>query len=162
MLLVHSKVIHVLYIYTYIIFEIMFHYRLLQDIDSRSLCYTVNLCCLLHSCFFLIRNLAFYYTKSNKYKQNVINCVSQANICKFSEIYILFILFTYMYTEAFLLCLIKACKRTLKKRDGEIGNKFLKSRCISELSRNFLNITIIQVRLFFSKAPDMFLMSSHV
>ena len=52
MFLVHSEVIHVLYIYTYIIFEIIFHYRLLQDIDYRSLCYTLNLCCLLHICFF--------------------------------------------------------------------------------------------------------------
>ena len=29
-----------LYIYTYIIFQIIFHYRLLQDIDYGSLCYT--------------------------------------------------------------------------------------------------------------------------
>ena len=37
---VHSKVIQ-LYIYTYIIFEIIFHHRLLlQDIDYSSLCYT--------------------------------------------------------------------------------------------------------------------------
>ena len=33
---VHSKVIQ-LYIYTYIIFEIIFHYRLSQDIDYNSL-----------------------------------------------------------------------------------------------------------------------------
>ena len=38
---VHSKVIQ-LYIYTYIIFKITFHYRLLQDIDYSSLCYTVK------------------------------------------------------------------------------------------------------------------------
>ena len=43
---VHSKVI--LYIYTYIIFQIIFHYRLVQDIDYSSLGYTVNFCCLLH------------------------------------------------------------------------------------------------------------------
>ena len=54
---VHSKVIQ-LYKYTYIIFEFIFHHRLLQDIDYSSLCYTVNLCCLLHF-YFLIRNLAF-------------------------------------------------------------------------------------------------------
>ena len=47
---VHSKVIQ-LYIYTYIIFQIIFHYRLLQDIDSSSLCYTVNLSCLWHIYF---------------------------------------------------------------------------------------------------------------
>jgi len=35
-----------LYIYTYIVFEIL-HYRLLQDIDYSSLCYAVNFCCLL-------------------------------------------------------------------------------------------------------------------
>ena len=43
-----DSVIHI----QYIIFEIIFHHRLLQDIDYRSLCYTVNLCCLLHICFF--------------------------------------------------------------------------------------------------------------
>ena len=43
---VHSRVIQ-WYIYTYIIFEIIFHYRLLQDIDYSSLRYTVNLCGLL-------------------------------------------------------------------------------------------------------------------
>ena len=58
MLQVHNKVIQ-LYIYTYIIFEIIFHYRLLQDIDYSSLYYMVNLLCLLHI-YFLIRNLAFY------------------------------------------------------------------------------------------------------
>ena len=48
---VHSKAIQ-LYIDTFIIFEIIFHCRLLQDIDYSSLCYTVNLCCLLHIYFF--------------------------------------------------------------------------------------------------------------
>mgnify|MGYP000173797179 CR=1 FL=1 len=38
---VHSKEIQ---LYIYIIFEIIFHYRLLQDIEYRSLCYTVNAC----------------------------------------------------------------------------------------------------------------------
>ena len=54
---VHSKVIQ-LYKYTYIIFEIIFYHRLLEDIDYSSICYTVKLCCLLHI-YFLIRNLAF-------------------------------------------------------------------------------------------------------
>ena len=31
---------------THIIFEIIFHHRLLQDIDYNSLCYTVNFCCI--------------------------------------------------------------------------------------------------------------------
>ena len=35
--------------------------------------------------------------------------------------YVLYILFTYMYTKAFLLCLIKAWERTSKNGDGEIG-----------------------------------------
>ena len=48
---VHSKVIQ-LYIYTYIILKITFHYRLLQEIDYSSLCYTVNLCCLVCTLFF--------------------------------------------------------------------------------------------------------------
>ena len=32
--------------YTYILFQIFFHYRLLQDIKYSSLCYTVGPCCL--------------------------------------------------------------------------------------------------------------------
>ena len=43
---VHSKVIQ-LYIYTHITFQIIFHYRLLQDIDYSSLGCSVNLYCLL-------------------------------------------------------------------------------------------------------------------
>ena len=35
-----------LYIYTYSSFAIIFHYRLLQDIDYSSLCYVVGPCCL--------------------------------------------------------------------------------------------------------------------
>ena len=44
---VYSKVIQ-LHEYTYIIFEIIFHYKLSQDINYCLLCYTVNLCCLFH------------------------------------------------------------------------------------------------------------------
>ena len=44
---VHNKVIR-LYIYTYNIFDIILHYRLLQDNDYSSLHNTVNLCHLLH------------------------------------------------------------------------------------------------------------------
>ena len=54
----HGEVIQ-LHRYIYVIFQIIVHDRLLQDIDYSSLCYTVNFCCLLHICF-LIRNLAFY------------------------------------------------------------------------------------------------------
>ena len=40
-----------LYIYAYVIFEIIFHYRLLQYIDYSYLCYTVQLYYLLHIYF---------------------------------------------------------------------------------------------------------------
>ena len=40
-----------LYIYMYIIFEIMFYYRLSEDIEYSSLCYTGKLCWLLHISF---------------------------------------------------------------------------------------------------------------
>ena len=41
----HSKVIQLyIYIYTYVTFQILFHYRLLQEIESSFLCYTVGLC----------------------------------------------------------------------------------------------------------------------
>ena len=43
---VHSKVIQ-LYICIHITFQIIFHYRLLPDIDYSSLGCSVNLCCLL-------------------------------------------------------------------------------------------------------------------
>ena len=33
-------------IYIYILFQILFHYRLLRDIEYSSLCHTVNPCCL--------------------------------------------------------------------------------------------------------------------
>ena len=66
MLQVHSEVIQ-LYKYTYIIFEIIFHHRLLQDIDHGSLNYTVNLCCLLHIYFFLIRNLLLFHSHNHGY-----------------------------------------------------------------------------------------------
>ena len=36
----------VIHICLYILFQILFHYRLLQDIDYSSLCYTVGPCCL--------------------------------------------------------------------------------------------------------------------
>ena len=41
----YSKVIQ-LYIYIYIFFQILFHYRFLQDTEYSSLCYTVGPCCL--------------------------------------------------------------------------------------------------------------------
>jgi len=36
------------YVYIYISFQILFHYMLLQDIECNSLCYTVDLCFMLH------------------------------------------------------------------------------------------------------------------
>ena len=45
----------------------------------------------------------------------------------------------------------------------KISNHFLKPRCVSELSWNSLTNTNAHVLLlFFSRAPDVFLMSSHV
>ena len=44
---VHGKMIQ-LYKYTCIIFQIVSHYMLLQDIDYSYLCNTVNISCLLH------------------------------------------------------------------------------------------------------------------
>ena len=35
-----------IYIYIYILFQTLFHYRLLQDIEYSSPCYTVGPCCL--------------------------------------------------------------------------------------------------------------------
>ena len=32
--------------YIYVLFKVLFHYRLLQDIEYSSLCYTVGPCCL--------------------------------------------------------------------------------------------------------------------
>ena len=58
----YSKVIQ-LYIYVYILFQILFHYRLLQDFEYSSLCYTVGPCCLSILCivvctvYVLINNL---------------------------------------------------------------------------------------------------------
>jgi len=60
------------------------------------------------------------------YNQNIIKfLVSQKNM--FSKIYIyLCILFIYMYTKAFVVCLIKAWERISgKKRDGEVGKQKL-------------------------------------
>ena len=36
----------VLYMCIYILFDILFHYSLSQDIDYNSLCYTIGPCCL--------------------------------------------------------------------------------------------------------------------
>ena len=44
--------VYVIQLYTYVIFEIIFCYTLLQDIDYSSLCYTVYLCCLVYIYFF--------------------------------------------------------------------------------------------------------------
>ena len=69
---VYSKVIQ-LYMYTYIIFQIIFHSRLLQDTDYTSLCYAVNICCLWHIYFLKLEIWHCIHTKSNKWNQSVIN-----------------------------------------------------------------------------------------
>ena len=43
----------------------------------------------------------------------------------FSKIHVLYKLYIYMYTEAFLLCSIKAWERTPKKKDWETGKHTL-------------------------------------
>ena len=69
---VHSKVIQ-LYVYTCIIFQIIFHYELLQDIVYSSLCYTVKFCCLLHIYFsellLMISNTSREFLKKKMYNQ---------------------------------------------------------------------------------------------
>ena len=43
----YSEVIQLnIYLNIYILFQILFHYRLLQDIEYSSLSYTVGPCCL--------------------------------------------------------------------------------------------------------------------
>ena len=61
---IYSKVIHILcvcvcvymcvciYIYIYTLFQILFHYRLLQDTEYSSLCYTVSPCLSIPFSFF--------------------------------------------------------------------------------------------------------------
>ena len=39
------SVIHI-YVYKYVLFQILFHFRLLQDNEYSSLCYAVGPCCL--------------------------------------------------------------------------------------------------------------------
>ena len=42
--------IYIFIIYVYILFQILFHYSLLQGIEYSSLCYTEGPCCLLILC----------------------------------------------------------------------------------------------------------------
>ena len=42
------------YTYVYVLFQILFHCRLLQDIEYSSLCYTVGPCCLFYSSVYLL------------------------------------------------------------------------------------------------------------
>ena len=44
-------------------------------------------------------------------------------MCKFSKIYVLYILFIYIHTKSFLLCLRQSIKK--KKTDGEIRKQKL-------------------------------------
>ena len=77
----HSKVIQ-LYIYPYIIFEIIFHYRLLQDKDYSSLCYIVNLL-LVAYLFFSLEIQHSIHIKSNKWNQNVMNFLVRQKFTSF-------------------------------------------------------------------------------
>ena len=53
------------------------HYRLLQDIDYSSLCYTGNFCCLLHIYFLKLEIQHSIHTKLNKWNQIVINVLDK-------------------------------------------------------------------------------------
>ena len=67
-----SKVIQ-LYIYMCILFQVLFHYKLLKDIEYSSLCYTVGPCCL-PVFFFLIFNLLFIIF--------IYGCVGSSFLCE--------------------------------------------------------------------------------
>ena len=110
--IVHSKVIQ-LYIYTHIIFEIIFHYWYYKTLTRVPVPYSKPLL-LIANVSFKIRNLVFYPYKSNKWNQNVINFLARQKFLSFLKY--MYILFMYIYTKAFLLHLIKAWERTQKRR----------------------------------------------
>ena len=127
---VHIQVIQLL-IYTYIIFQIIFHYRLLHDIVYSSLCDTIKLCCLLYI-YFCNQIYSILLTLSQTSWVKISNFLFRKKIINFLRyiyiyIYILQILFIYMYMKTVLLCLIKVWERTSKKsrRDGEIWKQKL-------------------------------------
>ena len=64
--------------------------------------------------FFKLEIWPSVHTKSNKWNQNVIKSLVRQKFISFLK-YILYILFIYVYTKAFLLLFIKAWERTLKK-----------------------------------------------
>ena len=85
---VHSKVIQ-LYIYTYIICQIIFHYRYFKRLTKElqlPVLYS-NLCCLLHTFFKKLEIYHSIHTKSNKRNQNVINFLVRQTICFLKYIY---------------------------------------------------------------------------
>ena len=50
-------------IHLYILFQILFHYRLLQDIEYSSLCYTVGPCCL--PILYIVENRFFFHLEES-------------------------------------------------------------------------------------------------
>ena len=64
-----------------------------------------------------IRNLPFYSCLVKQVAWKFHKFFSESEIHTFSKIYTLYTLFIYMYTEAFLLHLIKAWERTTKMRN---------------------------------------------
>ena len=54
------------------------------------------------------------HSESSKWNQNVLKFLVK-NSCFLKYVYV------YMYTKAFLLCLIKSWERTSKRKHGEIG-----------------------------------------
>ena len=77
---VHSKVIQ-LYVYTCIIFQITFHYRLLQDIVYSSLGYRVKLCCLLPIYFSEFLLMISITSREFLKKKNKKNMYNQRKVC---------------------------------------------------------------------------------
>ena len=62
-----DSVIHTyVYVYIYILFQILFHYRLLQDIEYISLYYTVGLCWLSILYTVMLNRLSSYSTQNTK------------------------------------------------------------------------------------------------
>ena len=44
----------IIYIYIYILFQLFFHYRLLQDIDCATVCYAVGPCLIYTEKFYFV------------------------------------------------------------------------------------------------------------
>ena len=80
---IYSKVIQFcIHIHVYILFQILFHYRLLQDIKYSSLCFIVGPCCLgvVHTVF-KNNHLSTWHLPSYSLpcKYHPLNCIAPVN-----------------------------------------------------------------------------------